>query len=45
MRKYETPKIQMISRNDLDIICASELLFPIIPLMSGTNPENEEQEV
>ena len=45
MRKYEAPKMQMISRNDLDIICASELLFPIIPLMGGNNPANEEQEI
>ncbi len=46
MRKYETPKIQMISRNDLDIICASELLFPIIPLMGGNSSAvNEEQDI
>lgn len=44
MRKYETPKIQMISRNDLDIICTSELLFPIIPL-SGNTIVNEEEEL
>ena len=43
MRKYETPKIQMISRNDLDIICISELLFPIIPLSNVI--ANEEEEV
>lgn len=44
MRKYEAPKIQMISRNDLDIIRTSELLFPIIPL-TGNTIVNENEEV
>ncbi|MBO4980061.1 MAG: hypothetical protein J6D16_06610 [Clostridia bacterium] len=36
MKKYESPKACVITRGDMDIICASELLFPIIPLMGGT---------
>ena len=44
MKKYVKPSVQMISRNDLDIICTSELLFPIIPLTGKytDNPEAEE---
>ena len=44
MKKYVKPSVQMISRNDLDIICTSELLFPIIPL-SGNVILSEEEEV
>ena len=44
MKKYVKPSVQMISRNDLDIICTSELLFPIIPL-SGTIIVSEEEEI
>lgn len=45
MKKYEMPKAQMISRNDLDIICTSSLILPIIPLFneSDENPENENE--
>ena len=32
MKKYVSPKANVISRNDLDIICTSDLMFPIIPL-------------
>ncbi len=40
MKKYESPKMHLIARGDMDIICASELLFPIIPLMGGMS-END----
>ena len=42
MKKYESPKVLVISRNDLDIICTSELLFPIIPLSGNTIVNTEE---
>ena len=36
MKKYDAPKIQMISRGDLDIICTSDLMqFPIITMGEG----------
>ena len=44
MKKYVKPSVQMIARNELDIIRTSELLFPIIPL-SGTVIVSEEEEV
>ena len=44
MKKYVMPEIQVISRNDLDIICASELLFPIIPLSGKVVASAEEEE-
>ena len=44
MKKYVKPSVQMIARNELDIIRTSELLFPIIPLTGNytDNPEAEE---
>ncbi len=44
MKKYVTPSVQVISRNDLDIICTSELLFPIIPLSGKIAASAEEEE-
>ena len=32
MKKYVSPKANVISHNDLDIICTSELMFPMVPL-------------
>lgn len=40
MKKYEAPKVRVISRNDFDIICTSELVFPAIPL-GNMEDENE----
>ena len=44
MKKYVSPKANVISRNDLDIICASELLFPIIPLVGEGEDDNGENQ-
>lgn len=38
MKKYEAPKIHVISRNDLDIICTS-LVLPEIDL----NPKSADE--
>jgi hypothetical protein len=43
MRKYEAPKIQTISRGDLDIICTSEFILPIIPLTGKITVDDEKQ--
>ena len=39
MKKYVAPVVQVIVRNDLDIICTSQI-FPVIPL----SDENEAAE-
>ena len=41
MKTYEAPKAQLIVRNDLDVICTSDLLFPIIPMGDGGEPIEE----
>ena len=45
MKKYEAPKVRVISRGEMDIICASELLFPIIPLAGVDENGNEIENV
>lgn len=40
MKKYEAPKVYVISRNDLDIVCTSSTIE--LPLMPMGDEETEE---
>jgi len=42
MKKYVSPKVNVISRNDLDIICTSSLEFP--PILLGVEGEEDNSE-
>ncbi len=44
MKKYEAPKVHVISRNDLDIICTS-LVLPEIPIIGIDENGDEIEEV
>jgi len=41
MKKYEAPKMCVISRNDVDIVCTSGIELPLMP-MGETDEQVEE---
>ncbi len=46
MKKYEAPKIQVISHNALDIIYTSDFIhFPVLPIgLSGNTSDDPEEQ-
>ena len=45
MKKYVKPSVQVISRNDLDIICTSTgIVYPVIPLSINDLHSAEEED-